>query len=224
MKAVEKAVYIPHPNYISTIQMKPDCEQIYTRANLGISDKTIVYLFFGMIKPYKNIEMILDIANECKDKDVHFIIAGKPESIQYAEKLRTRIKCKDKVTTLFEFIPDDNIFELINVADVVLLPYDITSSLNSGTVYLAFSCRKTVICPTISTIKDCPAGLTFSYTYRDKREHQKCLMQKIDDFYKKFYTNRNKLEILNDKVFNYVEENHSLEQVRKQCEMLLNNI
>ena len=46
-------------------------------------------LFVGNIRPYKNIEMILKIAEDYKEKNVEFTIAGKPISEEYATQINS---------------------------------------------------------------------------------------------------------------------------------------
>lgn len=43
-------------------------------------------LFMGSVRPYKNIELILEAANKLQGKNIEFVIAGKANNKDY-EKL-----------------------------------------------------------------------------------------------------------------------------------------
>ena len=75
----QKVRVVYHPTY----------DGIYPTSEVNIpelsSDSNKMHiLFVGNIRPYKNIEMILKIAEDYKEKDVEFTIAGKPISEEYA--------------------------------------------------------------------------------------------------------------------------------------------
>src|SRR5690606_39824303 len=82
-----------------------------------------------------------------------------------------------------KFIPDQEIPTLINEADLLVLPYDLKSSLNSGTAILAFSYGKSVICPEIGTISDLGQikNNVLHYQYASDKEHLSQLSTKIQD-------------------------------------------
>jgi glycosyltransferase involved in cell wall biosynthesis len=207
-KTIEnKICLIPHPNYIGCYDQ---CQYNYTRKSLGIGEDTIVLLHLGGIAKYKNNDLILDAAQAMQGKDIRFIIAGPAPENEYTRNIKQRIEKLSNVISLYGFVPDDEIAGLIQCSDALLVPHDIKSSLNSGTVFMSFSYGRTVICPEIGTIKDLKeSDLCFSYRYKNKNENKEKLIETIELFYKKFYRNRDDLNKLNEKVLKYVEKNHA---------------
>ena len=173
-KIIKKIQHIPHPNYINSYG-KIVSEQKKSNSLLEI-------LFIGKIKPYKNIELLIDVVKSINSDNIHLKIAGDIISNDYKLKLENRINGYKNISLEPKFIPDDYIPNLLSTCDLLVLPYDISSSLNSGTVILAFSYSKTVICPEIGTIMDFKnRDNILTYSYSSKDEHFQQLYEKISE-------------------------------------------
>ena len=171
---MDKVRYVPLAHNIDTY---PDTSiyQGYTK----VADD-IILMFIGMVRPYKNVEVIIDAANELKNhSNLKFLICGKCSSEEYRETLVSRIKTKNVICD-FRFIPDEEIPSLMRLGDAVVLPYETESALNSGAAYLAFSYGKTVVSTDIGTLKDFPSGDVYAYTYSsDPEKHKENLKKAI---------------------------------------------
>ena len=165
----KKCLYFPHPNYIDHYGKRIETNEV---------DKTnsLKLLFFGAIKPYKNIDLLIEILNEIRD--VELLIAGYYQDLSFKEYLVQQVKY-DNIKFKFGFIDDEEIPGLISDSDILIMPYDLTSSLNSGSVILAFSYGRTVICPKIATIEDMESSNFYSYSYTDRESHKKELKKQI---------------------------------------------
>ncbi len=172
-KASAKAAYIPHPHFIGLYgEPKPHTAR---------GGDTLRLLFAGMVKPYKNLEMLIDVVSAFGDR-VQLTIAGKAIDADYERRIASRAAQAGNVTFLPYFVPDDRLAALLADADALVLPYDLASSLNSGTVLLAFSYKKTVICPEIGTIQDLGAQAVhaYPYVYASEQGHRAELHRQID--------------------------------------------
>jgi len=167
-KYIVKTQYIPHPNYIGE----------YGDSKGKEASTKLRLLFLGQVKPYKNIELLIKTASEWNPNEVELTIAGKPISEEYKSELLNLAAGKN-IKFVFEFVKDDEMSEYLGNCDLLVLPYDISSSLNSGTVILAFSYAKTVICPLIGTVGDLTNKEFLTYTYNDSTEHLAALKQQI---------------------------------------------
>ncbi|MGX7835548.1 glycosyltransferase, partial [Campylobacter fetus subsp. venerealis] len=121
------------------------------------SDTRLKLLFLGAIKPYKNIELLIDLAKKFP-LDIQLTVAGNPSSDSYRSELEALALDTQNIKLDLTFIPDEELPGYIHESDLLILPYSLASSLNSGTVILAFSYGRTVICPRIGTIDDLKAG------------------------------------------------------------------
>lgn len=112
------------------------------------SDKK-VFLFFGSVKQYKNVEALIEAFKELNDKDTLLLIAGKC----YDNKLKVQIKAalSDNITFIDKFIPVAEVQYYYNSADVVVSPFvDIE---NSGSVLVAMGFKKVIIAPEKGVLK-----------------------------------------------------------------------
>lgn len=181
-----KIVHIPHPDFIDVYgpMITENAEKEHQKLKL---------LFLGAIKPYKNIELLIEIAKKFPES-VHITIAGNPNSKAYRSDLQKLAEGAGNVSLQLKFIPDTDLPRFIHESDLLILPYSLESSLNSGTVILGFSYGRTVICPKIGTIDDLEAGEdVFDYTYSSKSEHLKALEKQIIKAIALHQTNPNSL-------------------------------
>ena len=82
-----------------------------------------VVLFFGLIRPYKGLEVLLEAANLLSE-DTHLIIAGECYgSWSKYEKIINGSKAKSRIHVFNRFIPDEQLGEFFVAADLVALPY-----------------------------------------------------------------------------------------------------
>jgi len=100
-------------------------------------------LFFGKLRRYKEIPLLLKVFGELEDDSVELVIAGQCHEPQLSNYIRE--KKPERVNVLERFIPDDELGQLICSADAVIVPY--YKSLNSGVIFLALAYGKTVIAP-----------------------------------------------------------------------------
>ena len=212
-KLLNKTFKIPHPNYISAYDFSP-------ARSTKKADK-VSLLFVGLVKKYKNIELLIDCMNELQDKNVHLTIAGSCQNAQYASELNARIKSKDVVCD-FRFIPDSEICQLMQSSDLVVLPYDISSSLNSGSVFLAFSNKKTVLCPLIGSLKEYKdRSFFYTYEYASEDEHKEKLMEQIMLVLDDAKRDPRVFEKKGLVAYHQVEENNSLDFIAARYKELL---
>lgn len=210
-KVARKAVYIPHPNFIGVYgdiisPVMPAAPQLQL-------------LFMGMVKPYKNLEMLIGVVKQFHD-DVQLVIAGRATDPVYRKQVAKQAASAGNVELRPYFIPDEELAGLIKKADVLVLPYDLTSSLNSGTAILAFSLKKTVICPEIGTITD--LGMlqdrVFHYRYGNAAEHREALTNQIAGALLLKQENPLKLQEMGTRLYDHVEKVHDRRSVGIQLD------
>lgn len=79
-------------------------------------------VFFGFIRPYKGVDILLQAV--AKVPDVSLIIAGEFwDDREDYDKLISQLKLKDRVTVIDGYVPADELGKLIQAADAVVLPY-----------------------------------------------------------------------------------------------------
>jgi glycosyltransferase involved in cell wall biosynthesis len=137
----EKVHVIPHGNfdiYLPSDRMtKSEAREI-----LGLANEDKVALFFGYIREYKGVDLLLDAFDMASkfDPELKLVIAGMPYNKTLMDRYEQRIReipAGDRLITHFSFIPSDKVQDYFESCDVVLLPYKNID--HSGIIHLAYS-------------------------------------------------------------------------------------
>lgn len=204
-----KIVLVPHPTY--------DCVPKLTAENKN----TFKILFFGLLRPYKNIETIFELAEN--NPDIPFTIAGSAYDKDYENQLKQKAKSISNITLLTHFLSSKEIDELIEANSILLLPYNIKSSLNSGVVIHALCKKINVIVPEIGTVTQLKnKDKIFAYTYDSPESHLKELDKQIKSAKYEYYNNidvfNNRIEVLYDEIMS----THSPEALSQRISKIFN--
>lgn len=160
-----KISVVPHGHYINNYRNKISKPE--ARQKLGISNRKVVFLYFGFIRPYKGILYLIKEFVKITDSEALLLIAGKPFSNFLEFELNKYSSEYKQIRAYLQFIPDHEIEIYMNAADVVVLPFQ--EILNSGSVVLAMSFAKAIISPnmgSLSEVMDKNGG--FLYNPNDK--------------------------------------------------------
>jgi glycosyltransferase involved in cell wall biosynthesis len=135
------SVVIPHGHYRAQYpEFTGDA-----RAALGIAPNAKVLLFFGAVRAYKNVDVLIRAFRGVKRDDAILYIAGNPNATQLTARIRKEAELDKRVTLKFEFIDEKDVAKYFSAADLVVLPY--REVLNSGSALLALSCNRPVLVP-----------------------------------------------------------------------------
>lgn len=203
----EKIVYVPHPNYIE------DYGPILEESSMF--ENRLDLLFIGQIKLYKNIELLIDVIKEFDKEDVFLTICGKAESEHYKAVLSEKAKDIPNVKLDFKFIPDNEINGILSKTDLLILPYNLESSLNSGTIIMAFSYKKSVIAPNIGTLKDMKTKKFYTYEYFSELEHSTNLSSQVCKAIMDKKKNRSIFKSYGKALYEEMETYYSLSEISK---------
>lgn len=177
-KDYSKKIYkIPHINYAEFNN--------YVTKNES-SSSVRKFLYFGEVRAYKNIELLIDAFSNSNNKNSELMIAGRPSSDNYKNYLIEYIKTKNNsnIKYCFKFLDNEELIRLISDSDVIVVPYDINSSLNSGSLFLSASLGKAVIMPKIGSILEIEndiKNVNFSYSYDNLKDHYEKLLFCINE-------------------------------------------
>lgn len=198
-----KAVYIPHLLYKSH-NKKANLNEIRTIYEINRDD--FVFLLFGGISPYKHIEDGIESFRKLKLQHAKLIIAGKPTDNAYAKKIKLLCSNDSDIILNLQFVSNIMLDNLIDISDVVVMPYKNGSSMNSGVMIQAFSKGKTVIAPNICMAQDM-AKEKFFYMYKNS----------LDQVMMKAYKNGKEInKIMGERAKEYIFINNNWEKVKKK--------
>jgi glycosyltransferase involved in cell wall biosynthesis len=170
-----KISVIPHGHYRDAYG--PPIRSAVARAKLGLPQEGRVFLFFGMVRPYKGVLKLLSTwAGTPELHEQHtLLIAGEAQDPNYMEIVHRSATKMRNVHVRLERIPDLEVPDYFSAADVVVAPFD--QILTSGSILLAHSYSKFLVRPNIAAI-DAPAleKATIAYRHEHTRGLEKALL------------------------------------------------
>lgn len=101
-------------------------------------------LYFGLIKPYKGVERLLEVFRSIARDDLRLRIVGKPTSALSA-MVEENVRGDERISSRLEFVPDDVLAQEIRLAELAVLPY--REMHNSGALLVALSQDRPVLVP-----------------------------------------------------------------------------
>ena len=150
------------PERIHVIQPAPPfapgaqpLERAAARKLLGLSVDDPVILFFGFVKPYKGLPVLLRSLPLVKRRGYSptLLIAGEVmEPVADYRSLITRLGIAAEVDWRPGFVPTSEVEAHFAAADVVVLPYLDASS--SGVLLTAYSCRRPVVASAVGGLAE----------------------------------------------------------------------
>lgn len=152
---VERIDVVPHGHFKDAYPNEVSRET--ARERFGFGDET-VFLYFGYIRPYKNVPKLMSTFSEL-DTDARLLVVGNPWDESMAEAVRE--SSGPRIETKLEFVPEDEIQWYLNAADAVVLPYE--AVLTSGSAILAMSFNRPVVGPDIGCLGELLSREGFGY-------------------------------------------------------------
>ncbi len=122
------------------------------REKLKISPSKKTILFFGLIRDYKGLDLLIDAFSELND-DYQLVIAG--EVYSNLQKYKSQIaasKAKSRIYFFNQYIPDSEVQNYFSAADVCVLPY--RSATQSGITATSFHFEVPIIATNVGGLKE----------------------------------------------------------------------
>ena len=114
------------------------------RQHLGLNENEKIVLFFGFIRKYKGLDILLDAMNQLKTSAIKLLIAGEfyEDEKAYREQI-SRLGIGEQLILRTDFIPDSEVRYYLCAADAVVQPY--RNATQSGVTPLAYHYEKPMI-------------------------------------------------------------------------------
>ena len=146
----DRLLVVPHGNYIGSYPNHISRQE--ARTKLRVPSGKMVFLFLGMIRPYKGVPGLIEIFKGLANDNLHLIIAGKPLSQELSGEISTAIEGHANIQYRPDHIPAEEVQDYLNAADVVVFPY--SKALTSGALILAMSFKRACIAPKLGALED----------------------------------------------------------------------
>jgi glycosyltransferase involved in cell wall biosynthesis len=152
-KPAEKVIHPLYDNF-GEIVPKPDARHMLNEKldlNIGADEKIV--LFFGFIRKYKGLDLLLRAMAEpgIREAGIRLLVAGEyyDEEKTYTD-LIAELKIKDRLILKTDFIPDSEVQYYLCASDAVIQPY--RHATQSGVTPLAYHFEKPMIVTDVGSL------------------------------------------------------------------------
>lgn len=118
----KKVIKLFHPVYEQDL---PEESRSALRNQYGFSDNDLILLFFGLVRPYKGLDLMIEALNglDLEANQIRPFIVG--EFYTDKESLLSRIKEEHQkyYTVIDRFVSDREMAEILTLSDAMVMPY-----------------------------------------------------------------------------------------------------
>lgn len=168
----------PHPIYDHYGDLTPREEAL---EKLQLDPRFNYLLFFGLIRDYKGLDLLIEALSDksLSDKNIKLLVAGEfySNEIQLRNQVK-RLNLEDKVIFYNHYIPNDEVADFFNAADMVVQPYK--TATQSGVTQIAYHFLKPMLVTNVGGLPEIvPHGKVGYVCSPDAAE----ISEAIGDFY-----------------------------------------
>jgi glycosyltransferase involved in cell wall biosynthesis len=148
--ARKKMHVIPHGHYRDNYETEGSKAE--AREALDVPGDATILLYFGMIRPYKNVPRLIETFADVGTADWRLVVAGRPQSDGTRAAVEAAAAGDDRVRTRLEYVPDAEVRRYMLAADAVVLPF--RDTLTSGSAVLAMSYGRAFVAPRLGCLPE----------------------------------------------------------------------
>jgi glycosyltransferase involved in cell wall biosynthesis len=168
----------PHPlfdNFGATLSKD------VARKKLGLGDPAGVILFFGFIRAYKGLDLLIEAfgAEDMRKLKLRLVIAGEfyEDSSRYMELVR-KYKLQDEIIFFDRFINDNEVKDFFSAADLVVQPYK--DATQSGVTQICYHFEKPMVVTDVGGLKEIVPDGSCGYVVKPQSDE---ICNAIKDFF-----------------------------------------
>jgi glycosyltransferase involved in cell wall biosynthesis len=175
-KPAKQVVHPLYDNFGEIVEKKK------AREKLGLNENKNIILFFGFIRKYKGLDLLLEAMSILKKAAIEkpqskipiLLIAGEfYEDKKLYDELIEKLAIKDQLILRTDFIPDSEVKYYLSAADFVIQPYK--NATQSGVTPLAYHFEKPMLVTNVGGLPDLvpdrKAGLVCEPNAEDIAKH-----------------------------------------------------
>ena len=138
-------VVVPHGHYRDVYP--PAHDQEGSRRRLGLEPSRRTLLTLGAVRPYKNVAQLVRAFVDRQAPDAQLAIVGRVSAEGLRDEIEAARRGDERIHLHLSAVSAEDVSSWHAAADIVVLPYDTASSLNSGAALLALSLDRPVVMP-----------------------------------------------------------------------------
>ena len=178
LKPKAKNKILPHPVYSN---FGEPVDKIEARKFLNLPEDERLILFFGFIRDYKGLDVLLESMKMLKPKlNIKLIVAGEYYSNEGKyNKIINELELQNQLYLFTDFIPTSEVKNYFSACDAVILPY--RDATQSGIVQIAMNFHKPVIATNVGGLAEVISDGSTGFIV--ERENPQKLASAIENFY-----------------------------------------
>ncbi|GAB3146024.1 GDP-mannose--glycolipid 4-beta-D-mannosyltransferase [Microbacterium neimengense] len=146
------AVTVPHPHYLPRTGHRTDIDAVKGRV-----------LYFGIVRPYKGVQTLLDAFLSAPEADATLRIVGSATGDR-GDGVRAAVASDDRISARLQYVTDAELDDEILAAEIIVLPY--RRMHNSGALFLALSHNRPVLVPRSAVNEDISREVGAGWVYQ----------------------------------------------------------
>jgi glycosyltransferase involved in cell wall biosynthesis len=150
--STKPALFCPHPIYDN---YGPILEKRMAKEAIGLKDELQYILFFGFIRDYKGLDLLLKAMAIIRQKrlKIKLLVAGEfyTDAKPYYDLIE-ELKIKDDVILHTDFIPESRVGQYFCASDLVVQPYK--SATQSGVTQIAYHFDKPMVITKVGGLEE----------------------------------------------------------------------
>lgn len=134
--------------------------QAFTPTTNVINEQNVTFIMYGNLSDYKGVDVFVEAIKELPEryqKKIHGVIAGEMQNKELCKKLQSESKDLN-IDWYPYFLPNKELYERIDSANVIVLPYRSISQ--SGVLLLALYFRRYIITSDLTAFKETLQGFS----------------------------------------------------------------
>ncbi len=178
VKDSKKVFVVPH-GPLQSENIPKNATRTSARNELSILGNYLVILFFGEIKHYKGLDILVEAVKTVKatHENIYLLVAGKPGSQSDIPDLSQLVTLDIHHNANFSFIPNDDVWKYYLAANLVVLPYrDIGQS---GVLFSSIAHKRFVLSTAVGGLPQLIGDIGGGRTV--EKENVRTLAESIND-------------------------------------------
>ena len=143
-------VVVPHGSYIGAYSEGRSRSEV--RSELGLPQDSFVFLCFGELRGYKEIELLLAAFSSALLPDARLVVAGNAKMPSVGSAVRAASANDSRILSMLGFVPEERVTELFHACDAAVLPRGDGGT--SGSLILALSMGLPVVAADVPTVRE----------------------------------------------------------------------
>ena len=153
---------MPHGSYIGAYPEGRSRSEV--RNELGLPQDSFVFLCFGELRGYKEIELLLAAFSAAPLPEARLIVAGNAKIPSVGSAVRAAPANDSRILSMLGFVPEERVTELFHACDAAVLPRGDGGT--SGSLVLALSMGLPVVAADVPTVRELTRGGEAGWLFR----------------------------------------------------------